>query len=99
MKHIIKYNNFKINEAFDSNTLNSVMRYLPTKSQKNVFLDELKNLCERLNMPLSKINEDSLSYVGYNKAIKIGIETQMVDCDKCEDFFFFTKKQQRWKFE
>jgi len=70
----------KLFEAFESNILSKTLSYLSDMS-KGDFMKAIKNYCEKIDFPLSKISDDYFQYLAYNKALKSVISSE----DKVED--------------
>lgn len=80
MKHI------KLFEAFESAKINKTLSFL-NKEGKSKFLDLIKKICERYDLPESRLNDNLFEYLPYNKAIKHnGNISELIDCPaSCED--------------
>lgn len=66
MKHLIQY---KLYEGFESTILSKTLGYIKDKSDKNSFLNILKNICNTLDYPYSKLNDKYFEYLAFNKAL------------------------------
>lgn len=60
----------KLFEAFESQKLSKVLSFL-NKSSHSKFLKEVKNVCDYLDYPLSKLTDDDFEYIAYQKAKSI----------------------------
>lgn len=66
MKHLIKY---KIFEAFESNILTKTLGFIKEKSQRQTFLNLLRNFTNNIDYPFSQLSDDFFEYLPYKKAI------------------------------
>lgn len=62
----LKY--LKLFEAFESNKLSKTLGYI--KYGKNEFLSKLKSILDKIDFPQSKISDDYIEYLPFNKALK-----------------------------
>jgi hypothetical protein len=60
----LKY--IKLYEAFDSNILSKVMGYI---KDKKGFINVLRNVCNYINYPESKLSDEYFEYLPFNKAL------------------------------
>ena len=61
-------------EAFESNALSKMMKFLKNKvdnNSKGRFQDKLKTLISKLNIPIDKIKDENVKYLNRNQAIKL----------------------------
>lgn len=56
-------------ESFDSNKLNKTLGYLD-KNSKNEFITIIKNICDKFDIPYSKVSDEEIQYSGYQAALK-----------------------------
>ena len=63
MKHL------KLFEAFNSNILSKTLKYLSKKS-KDSFLKEVKQICDEMDFPYSKLSDEYFEYLPFNNALK-----------------------------
>lgn len=70
----------KLFEAFDSNILSKTIRYISNKD-KNIFLEQIREICDILDFPLSKFSDDFFQYLPFNKALKLASETGDEPCE------------------
>ncbi len=83
----------KLYEAFQSNTISKMMNFLKDKvgaSSQQRFLDRLKNLQDKLDLPIDKIQDKDIKYLNRKKAIIFRNENN-VDNSKgiyCLKFWF-----------
>lgn len=64
----------KLYEAFESNIITGIKRFLSKKIGKensNVFSHNLKKIFDSFGFPISKLNDDNITYISSNKAIYI----------------------------
>lgn len=64
LKHI------KLFEAFDARTLNATLKHVKSKADKKTFLDTLKLVCKRFDIPESKLSDDLFTYLPFNRALR-----------------------------
>jgi hypothetical protein len=61
-------------EAFESNALSKMMKFLKSKvdnNSKERFHDKLKTMISQLDIPIDKIKDDNVKYLNRNQALKI----------------------------
>jgi hypothetical protein len=61
-------------EAFESNALSKMMKFLKSKvdnNSKERFRDKLKTMISQLDIPIDKIKDDNIKYLNRNQALKI----------------------------
>jgi len=61
-------------EAFESNALSKMMKFLKSKvdnNSKKRFSDKLKTMIAKLDIPIDKIKDDNVKYLNKNQALKI----------------------------
>lgn len=66
--------NLMIYEAFKSDTINKINKFLNKKvgeKESVKFVSELGHIVEKFDFPLSEIKEDNVEYLNKNKALKI----------------------------
>lgn len=59
----------KLFEAFESNILSKTLKYL-SKSSKDSFLEEVKQICDEMDFPYSKLSDEYFEYLPFNNALK-----------------------------
>jgi len=59
----------KLYEAFESNILSKTLKYL-SKGSKNSFLIEVKQICDEMDFPYSKLSDEYFEYLPFNNALK-----------------------------
>lgn len=64
LKHI------KLFEAFDARTLNATLNHIKTKADKTNFLNALKKICNKFDIPESKLGDDLFTYLPFNRALR-----------------------------
>ena len=64
LKHI------KLFEAFDARTLNATLNHIKTKADKDNFLNTLKKICNKFDIPESKLGDDLFTYLPFNRALR-----------------------------
>ena len=64
----LKY--IKLFEAFDATTLNATLKHINGKDDKNNFLSNLKTVCQKFDIPESKLTDDLFTYLPFNKALR-----------------------------
>lgn len=70
----------KIFEAFESDKLNKTLNFLDKNSKIN-FIKDLKDVCLKLDIPYSKINDNYIEYLPYKKAINKFISMDDQPCE------------------
>lgn len=71
----------KLFEAFDSQTLSKTLGFIKEKSQKRDFLNLIKRVCDQIDFPLSKLNDDFFEYLPFSAALKKSDMTGDETCD------------------
>ena len=64
----LKY--IKLFEAFDARTLNATLHHIKTKADKSSFLNNLKKICAKFDIPESKLSDDLFTYLPFNRALR-----------------------------
>ena len=59
----------KLYEAFESNILSKTLKYLSKKSKES-FLKEVKQICDEMDFPYSKLSDEYFEYLPFNNALK-----------------------------
>ena len=59
----------KLYEAFESNILSKTLKYL-SKGSKESFLKEVKQICDEMDFPYSKLSDEYFEYLPFNNALK-----------------------------
>lgn len=81
----LKY--IKLFEAFDSKTLNATLNHIKSKTDKTNFLDILKKICTKFDIPESKLSDDLFTYLPFNKALKFNNNaSDNQPCDAVDEF-------------
>lgn len=78
----LKY--IKLFEAFDARTLNATLKHVKSKTDKTNFLNTLKSICRRFDIPESKLTDDLFTYLPFNKALRFNnvvVEDQPCDAE------------------
>ena len=57
----LKY--IKLFEAFDARTLNVTLKHIKGKDDKKNFLGQLKTICDKFDIPESKLSDDLFTYL------------------------------------
>ena len=68
MKHLMLF------EAFESNALSKMMKFLDKKvdtNSKERFKDKLKRLITQFDIPIDKISDKDVKYLNRNQALKL----------------------------
>jgi len=60
----------KLFEAFESGKLSKTLGYISNDGKK-FLLEKLRNLCNGMDFPFSKLNDDLFEYLPYKKALKV----------------------------
>lgn len=74
----LKY--IKLFEAFESQKLSKTLGYINKGSRKD-FLDDLSKLCNSLDFPMSKLNDDFFVYLPFKKALNLMAQKSDIPCD------------------
>ena len=74
----LKY--IKLFEAFESQKLSKTLGFI-NKSSRTSFIDDLKKLCNRLDFPISKLNDDFFLYLPFKKALNLVAQKSDTPCD------------------
>ena len=64
LKHI------KLFEAFDARTLNATLNHIKANADKTNFLNALKKICNKFDVPESKLTDDLFTYLPFNRALR-----------------------------
>ena len=81
----LKY--IKLFEAFDARTLNVTLKHIKGKDDKKNFLGNLKTICDKFDIPESKLNDDLFTYLPFNKALKFNnVVSDDQPCDAVGEF-------------
>lgn len=59
----------KLYESFESNILSKTLKYLSKKS-KEKFLKDVKQICDEMDFPYSKLSDEYFEYLPFNNALK-----------------------------
>ena len=76
----LKY--IKLFEAFDARTLNATLHHIKTKADKSSFLNNLKKICAKFDIPESKLSDDLFTYLPFNRALRFN--NVIVDNQPCD---------------
>ena len=74
----LKY--IKLFEAFESQKLSKTLGFI-NKSSRTSFIDDLKKLCNKLDFPISKLNDDFFLYLPFKKALNLVAQKSDTPCD------------------
>ena len=81
----LKY--IKLFEAFDATTLNATLKHIKGKDDKNIFLSNLKTVCQKFDIPESKLTDDLFTYLPFNKALRFNnVVSDDQPCDAVGEF-------------
>ena len=81
LKHI------KLFEAFDARTLNATLNHLKLKTDKTSFLNNLKKICAKFDIPESKLSDDLFTYLPFNRALRFNnVVVEDQPCDAVGEF-------------
>lgn len=73
----LKY--IKLFEAFESVKLSKTLAFIDKRSRRS-FIDDIKSICNRLDFPVSKINDDLFEYLPFKKALEYHEDVKQVPC-------------------
>jgi len=71
-------------EKFESEKLSKVLGYI-SKSDKNLFLNELRSICKCEDIEMSKLSDDMFTYLPYRSGIKVKSKVEKVNCPECTE--------------
>jgi hypothetical protein len=71
---------FKLFEAFKSDKLSKTLAFI-NKDSKTKFLDQLKNIANKIDLPYSEYSDDYFQYLPFRKALKLNQNINDVPCD------------------
>ena len=81
----LKY--IKLFEAFDANTLNATLKHIKGSDDKKNFLSSLKIICQKFDIPESKLTDDLFTYLPFNKALRFNnVISDDQPCDAVGEF-------------
>jgi hypothetical protein len=81
----LKY--IKLFEAFDANTLNATLRHIKGSDDKKNFLSNLKIICQKFDIPESKLTDDLFTYLPFNRALRFNnVVSDDQPCDAVGEF-------------
>lgn len=81
----LKY--IKLFEAFDARTLNVTLKHIKGSEDKKNFLSNLKTICDKFDIPESKLSDDLFTYLSFNKALKFNnVVSDDQPCDAVGEF-------------
>jgi len=69
-------------EKFESTKLSKVLGYI-SKTDRNLFLSELKDLSKLEDIEMSKLSDEMFTYLPYQSGIKVKSKTEMISCPDC----------------
>jgi hypothetical protein len=78
----------KLYEAFESNILSKTIGFIKDKDEKSNFLKILKNICDDLDFPFSKLSDDFFEYLPFKKALWKNDMTGDETCDATSEIAF-----------
>jgi hypothetical protein len=77
----------KLFEAFDARTLNATLNHIKAKADKTHFLNALKKICGRFDIPESKLGDDLFTYLPFNRALRFNnVIADDQPCDAVGEF-------------
>ena len=77
----------KLFEAFDARTLNATLNHIKAKADKTNFLNALKKICGRFDIPESKLGDDLFTYLPFNRALRFNnVIADDQPCDAVGEF-------------
>lgn len=71
----------KLFEAFESQILSKTLGFIKSSNDKNNFISILKNLCDTIDLPFSKLSDDYFEYLPFQKALEKADMTGDEPCD------------------
>ena len=74
----LKY--LKLYEAFESIKLSKTLGFI-NKDAKKSFLNQLKQLADKIDLPYSKYSDDYFQYLPFKKALDLNMTVEDQPCD------------------
>ena len=71
---------FKLFEAFKSDKLSKTLAFI-NKDSKGKFLDQLKTIANKIDLPYSEYSDDYFQYLPFKKALKLNQNINDAPCD------------------
>lgn len=68
-------------EAFDSRVLSKTLGYIKDKNDKDKFLTQIKKMCNAIDYPISKLNDNYFEYLPFKKALNVAAMTGDEPCE------------------
>jgi len=85
LNYLKDYKNFSILEAFDSNKISKTLKFIKS-GYKDHFIKRLTTIIQKLDAPLSSLNDEDFTYLPLKKSITFGIDSiRKEDCNNCEE--------------
>ena len=57
-------------EAFESTKLSKTLGFIKEKKDKDIFLEKIKNICQSIDFPYSKLSDEFFDYLPFKSALK-----------------------------
>lgn len=71
----------KLFEAFDSQIMSKTLGFIKNPNDKRNFMEVLKNLCQTIDLPFSKLSDDYFEYLPFQRALE---KSDMTGDEPCE---------------
>ena len=71
---------FKLFEAFKSDKLSKTLAFI-NKDSKGKFLEQLKTIANKIDLPYSEYSDDYFQYLPFRKALKLNQNINDAPCD------------------
>lgn len=70
----------KLYEAFESDKLSKTLKFITDKNSSNTFRNELAEIAETTNFPMSKYSDDMFTYLPFKKALSLNAPESSSRC-------------------
>ena len=71
----------KLYEAFESEKLSKTLGFIKDESDRDSFLSEIKNICNQIDYPYSKLSDDNFQYLPYKAALNANTIVTDTPCE------------------
>ena len=69
-------------EAFESTKLSKTLGFIKEKKDKEIFLEKIKNICQSIDFPYSKLSDEFFDYLPFKSALKKSAILRFFDLKK-----------------
>ncbi len=77
----------KLFEAFESEKISKTLKFINSDS-KQVFLEQLNKIADRIDFPISKYSDDFFQYLNFDKALELNYNVGDEPCDETSEQAF-----------